>query len=181
MHHENTRIHTRSLELIRIVAKVLKTLPPGHGDLGKGPRTIVALDVVNVGSDMGAIEKMIPRVKAATGAVPKRVLADGNHVRHACIDYADSVGVEVDAPPNKRAKPRPSDSEAVRAWRARMTTDDAKRIYRGRAALAELPNAFLKSHFGLDRVLVRGVAKVKCVALLAAITFNIVQNAAYLA
>ena len=34
MHHENTRIHTRSLELIRIVAKVLKTLPPGHGDLG---------------------------------------------------------------------------------------------------------------------------------------------------
>ena len=146
-----------------------------------GPRTIVALDVVNVGSDMGAIEKMIPRVEAATGAVPKRVLADGNHVRHACIDYADSVGVEVYAPPNKRAKPRPSDSEAVRAWRARMTTDDAKRIYRGRATLAELPNAFLKSHFGLDRVLVRGVAKVKCVALLAAITFNIVQNAAYLA
>lgn len=34
MHHENTRIHARSLELIRIVAKVLKALPAGHGDLG---------------------------------------------------------------------------------------------------------------------------------------------------
>ncbi len=62
-----------------------------------------------------------------------------------------------------------------------MTTDDAKRIYRGRAALAEFPNAFLTSRDGLDRVLGRGVAKVTCVALLAALTFNIVQNAAYLA
>ena len=57
-----------------------------------------------------------------------------------------------------------------------MTTDGATRIYRGRAALAELPNAFVKSHCGIDRVL----AKVTCVALLAALTFNIAQNAAHL-
>jgi IS5 family transposase len=129
---------------------------------------------------MGAIEKMIPRVETATGSVPNRVLADGNHLRHACIDDADSRGVVVCAPPNTRAKAREHDSAAVRAWRERMTTDGATRIYRGRAALAELPNAFVKSHCGLDRVLVRGLAKVTCVALLAALTFNIAQNAAHL-
>ena len=125
---------------------------------------------------MGAIEKMIPRVETATGSVPNRVLADGNHLRHACIDDADSRGVVVYAPPNTRARAREHDSAAVRAWRERMTTDEATRIYRGRAALAELPNAFVKSHCGLDR----GLAKVTCVALLAALTFNIAQNAAHL-
>ncbi len=38
MHHENTRIHARSLKLIRIVANVLKNLPVGHGDLGNQRR-----------------------------------------------------------------------------------------------------------------------------------------------
>ena len=62
-----------------------------------------------------------------------------------------------------------------------MTTDDAKRIYRGRAALVELANAHLKCNFGLDHVLVRGLGKVLCVGIIAALTFNIVQNAAALA
>jgi transposase len=146
-----------------------------------GPRTIVAIDVTNVGSDMGAIEKMIPRVEAATGVAPARLLADGNHARHACIDYAHARGVLVYAPPSRWACPRTTDTEAVRVWRERMATDDAKRIYRGRAALAELPNAFFKSRFGFDRVRVRGVAKVTCVAVLAAVTFNIIQNAAHFA
>ena len=71
-------------------------------------------------------------------------------------------------------------SAAVTAWRDRMTTGDAKRIYRGCAALVELANAHLKSNFGLDRALVRGLGKVLCVGTLAALTFSIVQNAAML-
>ena len=33
MQHENTRIHGKALELIRIAAKVIRSAPPGHADL----------------------------------------------------------------------------------------------------------------------------------------------------
>lgn len=143
-----------------------------------GPRTIVGVDVTNLGSDIGAITKMIDEVNDMTGVVPKRILADGNHARHACLDAAAARGVDVLVPPSKRSKARAKDSAAVTAWRERMTTDDAKRLYRGRAALVELANAHLKCNFGLDRVLVRGLGKVLCVGIIAALTFNIAQHAA---
>jgi transposase len=143
-----------------------------------GPRTIIGVDVTNVGSDMGAISKQIDEIEANTGSVPEVILADGNHVKHECLDYAHSRGVVIIAPPHKRAKARENDSDAVKEWRERMRTDSAKQQYRGRAALAELANAHVKSHYGLERVLVRGAGKVMCTALLVALTFNIVQNAA---
>ena len=143
-----------------------------------GPRTIVGVDVTNLGRDMGGVTKMIDEVNEMTGAVPKHILADGNHVRHACLDVAAARGVDVIAPPSKRSNARTNDSAAVTAWRKRMTTDDAKRLYRGRAALVELANAHLKSSFALDRVLVRGLGNVLCVGIIAALTFNIVRHAA---
>lgn len=142
-----------------------------------GPRTIVGVDVINVGSDMGAITRMLGEVREMTGALPKVVLADGNHVRHACIDDAEARGVDVIAPPSDKARARATDTPAVTAWRERMTTDEANRLYRGRAALVELANAHLKSRHGLERVLVRGLGKVMCVAVLGALTFNIMQHA----
>ena len=69
---------------------------------------------------------------------------------------------------------------AVVAWRERMTTDEAKPVYRARASLCELTNAHLRSHHGVEQFLVRGLAKVTCVALLAAITSNVLQHAATL-
>ena len=71
-------------------------------------------------------------------------------------------------------------SQAVLDWHARMETEEAKRVYRARASLVELTNAHVKKHLGVDHVLVRGVAKVTCVALLAGLTFNILQNASHL-
>jgi hypothetical protein len=41
----------------------------------------------------------------------------------------------------------------------------------------ELLNAHFKARFGIDRVLVRGLPKVRCVVLLAGLTFNLLQNA----
>jgi hypothetical protein len=67
---------------------------------------------------------------------------------------------------------------AVVAWRERMTTEEAKTVYRARASLCELMNAHLRSHHGVDQFLVRGLAKVTCVALLAAIASNVLQHAA---
>jgi hypothetical protein len=59
-----------------------------------------------------------------------------------------------------------------------MTTDEAKAVYRAHASLCELTNAHLRSHHGIEQFLVRGLAKVTCVALLAAITSNVLQHAA---
>jgi len=72
---------------------------------------------------------------------------------------------------------RPGYNPEVAAWRQRMVTEEAKRLYRARAGLVELTNAHVKSRFGIEQVLVRGLAKVRCVALLAGLAFNLLQNA----
>ena len=69
----------------------------------------------------------------------------------------------------------PTDSPQVAAWRARMGTEKAKRIYVQRGVLAERTNADLRVHRGLDRLNVRGLAKVKELVLLAALSFNLMK------
>ena len=110
-----------------------------------GPRTIVGVDVSNLGSDLGAVTKIIDEVNAMTGVVPKHILADENHARHACFDNAATRSVDVLVPPSKRSKAHAKDSAAVTAWRERMATNDANRRYRLRAALVELANARVSS------------------------------------
>ena len=77
-------------------------------------------------------------------------------------------------PPSARA----ATDEAVVAWRARMETEEAKKLDRARASLCELMNAHLPTPHGVDQFLVRGLAKVTCVVLLGVIASNIVQHAA---
>jgi transposase len=145
-----------------------------------GPRTIVAVQVTNVGSDMGSVTPMLAQIKARTGGLPGKLLADANHAHHNCIRRCDELGVEALIPVPARSKnpgPNADYDPAVVAWRARMMTEEAKQSYRARASLCELPNAHLKQHQGVTQVLVRGLGKVTCVALLAALAANLVQHA----
>jgi hypothetical protein len=71
-----------------------------------------------------------------------------------------------------RYAPKRDDTPALAAWRVRMGAEDAKRVYVQRGVLAERTNADLRGHRGLDRMNVRGLAKVKTVVLLAALSFN---------
>ena len=71
--------------------------------------------------------------------------------------------------------PRDDDSKAVAAWRRRMGTDEAKRIYKQRGATAETVNADAKAHRGLDRLKVRGRDRVLGSACLFALTYNILR------
>jgi len=59
-----------------------------------------------------------------------------------------------------------------------MTTEAARTTFRARASLCELSNAHLKHHHGTAQVLVRGTAKVTCVALLCALSANLSTHAA---
>jgi len=70
---------------------------------------------------------------------------------------------------------RKEDSEAVKAFRAKMQTEQAKQIYRSRAEVAETPNAWIKAKFGLRQFRLRGLRKVGIEAVWACLTYNIRQ------
>jgi transposase len=143
-----------------------------------GPRTILGVQVTSIGSDMGSVTPMLDQIKQRTGALPKVLLADGNHAKHDCIRNATERGVDVIIPvPDRSTKPDLSEDPAIAAWHDRMETDEAKRLYRARAGICELPNAHLKCHHGVGQVLVRGAEEVGCVALLAALAANLLAHA----
>ena len=81
-------------------------------------------------------------------------------------------------PKNRQGQPCTSghnDSEQVAAWRQRMTTPEAAPIYHQRAATAETVNGEVRTYRGLDAFLVRGLKKVRCVALWSAFAYNLVH------
>jgi hypothetical protein len=150
-----------------------------------GPRTIVGINVTNVGSDMGSLAPMVEQIENWTGQRPGVLLADGGHGKHEDIAATKRKGIDVIVPPLETAKSieelkaKGADPEVI-AWRERMETDEAKKLYRARAGLVELANAHQKTHHGITQVLVRGIAKVTCVILLNGICSNILQHAPHL-
>jgi hypothetical protein len=146
-------------------------------------RVIVGVEVTNRGSDAGQSTPMLEKVEERTGVRPDEALVDGGYAQHEAIDEAAERGVTVYAPVPKPRKedtrdphlPRDDDSEAVAAWRQRMGTDEAKEIYRQRAATAETVNSDAKAHRGLDALSVRGLGNVAGSAALFALTYNILR------
>jgi transposase len=70
---------------------------------------------------------------------------------------------------------KPGDSPAVGDWRERMATEEAKAIYKERAATAECVNAQARNR-GMVRLPVRGLKKVKAVALLFVLAHNLMST-----
>lgn len=63
----------------------------------------------------------------------------------------------------------------IRAFHAKMETEDAKTAYRTRGKIAEFPNAWIKTKFGLRQFRTRGRTKTRQEALWACVTYNIQQ------
>jgi IS5 family transposase len=115
---------------------------------------------------------------------PKEMLVDGGFMKKEAIDAAAQDGVTVYTPVQVSKKdtcdphePRENDSEAVAAWRRRMATTEAKEIYKERASTIECINAAARNR-GLQRFLVRGLHKVRCVALMFALAHNLMRTLA---
>jgi transposase len=62
---------------------------------------------------------------------------------------------------------------AMETFDEKMRRPEAQALYKKRAPLAEFPNAWIKDKLKLRRFATRGLAKVKCEALWAALTFNL--------
>jgi transposase len=147
-------------------------------------RAVVGVEVTNSGVDSGQAEPMRKQVEERSGRAVKEHLYDGGYLRLEDIDAAEGAGVKVYAPPkpprNKEQRasayePRRDDSPAVAEWRMRMGSEAGQAVYRLRAATSETVNAELRAYRSLDRMLVRGMAKVRCVALWAALAYNVVH------
>src|SRR5215207_8354151 len=147
---------------------------------------IVTVDVVTVGSDLAQLGPGLDQVEARCGQVPGAALVDGGFAATGRITAAQQRGVTVYAPVRQPKdptrdphQPRPGDSAAAAGWRVRMGTDDAKAIYKERAATAECVNALARLR-SLTCFWVRGLWAVRCVALLVALTHNALRRHALL-
>ena len=56
-----------------------------------------------------------------------------------------------------------------------MANAEGKQIYKERAATSETVNADLRSYRGLTQITVRGLNKIKCVALWCALAYNVMH------
>jgi transposase len=146
-------------------------------------RAILGVEVSNEGSDSaGLSEPMRQQVEQRTGGKVEQHLVDGGYLRTEDIVQAHQQGVELFVPskPARNAEnrgrelePKPSDSEAVQAWKRRMASKEGQEIYKQRAATSETVNADLRTYRGLAPFTVRSLNKIKCVTLWCALAYNL--------
>ena len=143
---------------------------------------IVGVDVVNSPSDSQQSGPLRAQVERRTGRKVKSHLMDQGYVAMDQIDAAERAGVAVYAPLPKGKEGQPVtasrwDTLGTTAWRKRMQTNEAKEIYKQRAPTSERPNAEFQERLGLRSFAVRGLSRVRCVALWTALAYNVIHFA----
>lgn len=144
-----------------------------------GPRTIVGVQLTNLGSDMGSLTPMADDVEKRTGERPKKVLADTGHFNLKDMAECKKKGTTpIVPPPRPRKKDGQSEKDrlTVDEWRdAKMSVGD-RSLYKRRPSLSELANAALKGTYRMDQLRVRGLPRVMSTILLYSLCFDIHQN-----
>jgi len=144
-------------------------------------QVIVGVDVSNQGSDQGQALGIEEQLEKRTGKQPESYLVDGGFVDLEDIKVMEQKGIEVYAPPKDNGGREVSygkgitGSPEVTAWRERMRTEEAKTIYKERAATSECVNALMRTRYGLQQFTVRGLPKVLGVVLLMVLTHNLLR------
>lgn len=149
-------------------------------DAGSG--IIVGVGVTPEGTDAAQAPPMEDQIVQRTGQHPEAYLIDGGFAAREAITTLEQRGVTVYAPVRlprskpeaARYEPREGDSAEVVRWRQRMSTNEAQRVYRMRAATAEWTNAQVRQH-GISQFTVRGLANVTTVMLLTAVAHNLLR------
>jgi transposase len=162
-------------------------------------RIIVGVDAASSGSDMAQMAPMVEQVIERCGSAPENWLVDGGFPAHEQIDAVaehtrviapvpkpktkdkgkDGDGGDAEAhgkpaPVTEEHPRKPGDTQAVGDWRERMATEEAKSLYKERAATAECVNAHARNRH-LVLLPVRGLEKVKGLARLYALAHNLMR------
>ena len=143
-------------------------------------RAIVGVNVVQSSSDNGQREAMRKQVEERTGVTVKSHVTDGAYFSKEGVEREEAAGVAVvmPLPTNANKQKRAADEKdgpGMRAWYQRMATPEAEALLKRRFGVAETPNAEMKTYRGMDRMLVRGIKKVRSVVLLGAVTYNLLH------
>lgn len=144
---------------------------------------ILGFAATNRASDRGQLTPAVEDIERRYGQRPKRVLADSGYDSRDDIErlYTAQAGaVEVFCPlPGSKGglgdpTPKRGDGPGAIAWRERMSRQDGLDVYRRRFA-SERPHADMRNR-GLTRLFVRGLKKVKAVALWYVTAYNFLQS-----
>ncbi len=135
----------------------------------------------------GRVAADVGPIGGALRSPPEEALVDGGFASLDAIDDAAEHGCTVYAPLKDEQKqlaagkdpyaPKRYDSAAVASWRERMGTAAAKLVYRLRCQTAEWVNAICRNR-DLRQMPVRGRPKCRTIAVLYAITHDMVRAAA---
>ena len=144
---------------------------------------IVGVQETDRRNDAGLAGSMVEQIERRYGARPARLLADTRYGARKDMLALGGKGVEVYTPPapakqaakaesvRRRERGRAGEPVVLQAWRARMASEAGQTIYRRRMRV-EGVNGVVKQR-GLGRLVVRGLAKVRAVALLHALAHNL--------
>jgi len=144
---------------------------------------ITGVDVTASGNDNGQMAPMVEQHHERYEKYPAEMLVDGGFAKQEDIEQVSQPEVRCTvyvpvhkprAPGRDPFQPLPCDSPAVAKWRERMGTDEAKEIYKERAATAECVNAIARNR-GLWRFSVRGLNKIKAVVLWYVLAHNMMR------
>jgi transposase len=147
-----------------------------------GSQIIVGIDLV-AETDSTQLRPMVDQLMGRYGRAPAEHLVDGGYVNRDAITHVarpgcgTSVYMPLPTPHNRsldRHRRHHGDSPAVSAWRARMATAEAQRIYRERAATAECVNALARNR-GLRAFPVRGRLRARAVLVWYALAHNLMR------
>ena len=157
-------------------------------DSAKG--VIVGVAVTSEGTDAGQAAPMEEQVVRRTDQHPDSYLMDGmdggfatrediTTLEQRAVTVYAPVRLPRNRPEQERYQPRYEDGPEVITWRQRMSTEEAKAVYRQRGSMAEWTNAQVRLH-GVSQFSVRGLAKVTSVMLLVAVAHNLLRWGALL-
>jgi transposase len=147
-----------------------------------GSRLIVGVDVTNDGSDSGKMDPMLDQFERNYEQLPEAQIVDAGFSSRTDTTRVEQRGVKVYSPIKKEEEllaqgedpyaRRRGDTDEYAAFRHRMSTPEAKAIYRERCSTAEFPNAGCRNR-GLHQFLVRGLKKTRAVAIWQALAHNL--------
>lgn len=146
---------------------------------------ITGVDVL-INCDRGQLEPMLEQHEERYEKTPEEVLADGGFVNKAEIasiagSYPETtLYMPVPKSHNSETDPhvrKDGDTAEVAAWRSRMGTSAAQKIYKDRASTAECVNAIARNR-GLQQFRVRGRPKVRAIVLWYVLAHNLMRTVA---
>ena len=147
----------------------------------KETRVIVGVGVTNEGTDGGQLPPMLEQLHRDYGKNPQQVLVDSAYATKDSVTAAEQRETKVVSSipraeqmrkhGNDPYAPQYRDTPEYAGFRQRMALPEYQTLYKERPSVAEFPNAVCRNH-GLRQFRVRGLIKVKAVALWHALAFN---------